>query len=137
MMKPREQRSSLRGFFQSRLFLVLTTLVLFLITFSYIRAYYEDYQVRQKIKELQDQVQSLEGKKLESLHILQYVNSENFIEDKARTELNLKKPGENVVFVDGVTSVSTTKPVLEDTVDEPHLSNPLKWWYYFTHQQQK
>lgn len=137
MMKPRGQKSSLRDFFQSRLFLVLTSVALFLITFSYIRAYYEDYQVRQKIEELQTQVQSLEGKKLQSLQLLQYVNSDNFIEEKARTELNLKKPGENVVFVDGVTSVSTTKASAGVTVDEPHLSNPRKWWYYFTHQEIK
>jgi len=133
-MKTRDQKSAWRRFFQSRLFLVVTGLLLVLIAFSYIRAYYQDYQVRQKIQELQEQVQSLEGKKLESLQILQYVNSENFIEEKARTELNLKKPGENVVFVEGVASASTTEPVVNSPVDEPVLSNPLKWWYYFTHQ---
>lgn len=134
-MKTRDQKSGWRRFFQSRLFLVVTTLVLILIGFSYVRAFYEDYQVRQKIKELQEQVHALEGKKLESLQILQYVTSDNFIEEKARTELNLKKPGENVVFVDGIASVSTTEIQATAPVDEPHLSNPMKWWYYFTHQE--
>ncbi len=134
-MKTRDQKSGWRRFFQSRLFLVVTTLILILIGFSYVRAFYEDYQVRQKIKELQEQVHSLEGKKLESLQILQYVTSDNFIEEKARTELNLKKPGENVVFVDGIASVSTTEIQATAPVDEPHLSNPMKWWYYFTHQE--
>lgn len=133
-MKNREQKSAFGRFFQSRLFFVVIILALILITLSYARAYYEDYQVRQKIHELEDQVHSLEGKKLESLQLLQYVNSNNFVEEKARTELNLKKPGENVIFVDGMSTVSTTAP-LAAPVDEPRLSNPMKWWYYFTHQE--
>lgn len=122
----------MRRFFQSRLFLLVTSLALILIGFSYAKAYYEEYQVQQKIKELQDQVHSMESKKFESLQLLQYVNSNNFIEEKARTELNLKKPGENVIFVDGVPTVSTT-PAAPAPVDEQRLSNPVKWWYYFTH----
>lgn len=133
-MRNKEKQSVVRRFFQSRLFLLTTSVALLLIAFSYGRAYYEEYQVQQKIRELEQQVQSLEGKKLESLQILQYVNSNNFIEEKARTELNLQKPGENVVFVDGVPTVSTT-PALAAPVDEQRLSNPLKWWYYFTHHQ--
>lgn len=130
-MKNPEQKSVLRRFFQSRLFLIVTSLALVFITFSYARAYYQEYQVRQKIKELEAQVQSLEGKKLESLKILEYVTSNNFIEAKARTELNLKKPGEKVVFIDDLTNLTTSTSTIV-AVDEKRLSNPLKWWYYFS-----
>ncbi len=134
-MKRKDQKSAWRRFFESRLFLVCASLVLILVVVSYARAYYEDYEVRQKIQEYENQIRSLEGKKFESLQILQYVQSENFIEEKARTELNLKKPGENVAFIEGV---PTTQPAEESRVqvpvDEVVLSNPMKWWYYFTHQ---
>ncbi len=136
-MKHKDQQSVIRRFFQSRLFLVITSLILLLIGFNYGRAYYEEYQVQQKIRELEQQVQSLQGKKLESLELLQYVKSDNFIEEKARTELNLKKPGENVVFVEGVPTVSTTPSLPSQPVDEYPLSNPQKWWYYFTRTQEK
>lgn len=129
-MKNQEQKSTLRRFFRSRLFLVTTGLALFLISFSLIRAYYEDYQVNQKIQELSGQVRSLEGKKLKSLQVLEYVASNNFIEEKAKLELNLRKPGENVIFVEGITVASSSSAV--PTATEPVLSNPLKWWHYFT-----
>ncbi len=135
IMKRKDQKSMWRRFFESRLFLVCSIVILVFVIMSYARAYYEDYEVRQKIQELEKQVQSLEGKKLESLQILQYVKSDNFIEEKARTELNLKKPGESVVFVEGVIPTQVPQATNETApVDEPTLSNPMKWWYYFSHQ---
>ena len=131
-MKEGQSQSGFGRFFRSRLFLIILCIIFFLLAISYGRAYYQDYQVRQKIKKLEWQVSELEGKKLESMQILQYVASGNFIEDKARTELNLKKPGENVIFVNGFPKITTA--TLTESVDERPLRNPMKWWYYFTHQ---
>lgn len=132
-MIKKDQKSFFGRFFQSRLFFVIMFLLLLFISISFVRAYYEDHQVREKIRELESEVQGLEGKKIDSLQMLQYVKSSDFIEQKARTELNLKKPGEKVIFVDGIVSVSSTIESSQP-VDENRLSNPMKWWYYFTHQ---
>lgn len=132
-MIQKEQKSAFGRFFQSRLFFVVIFLALLFISLSFVRAYYEDYQVREKIRELEGQVRELEGKKIDSLQMLKYVKSDDFLEEKARTELNLKKPGEKVIFVDGIVSPTSTKSGAQP-VDEKRLSNPMKWWYYFTHQ---
>jgi len=83
-------------------------------------------------------VRGLETKKLESMEILKYVVSGSYVEDKARTELNMKKPGENVIFIEnlGQTDSSTMQQnnYTDVHVDESLLSNPRKWWYYFIHQ---
>lgn len=131
-MRNKDQKSFFVRFFQSGVFFVVIFLFLTFIIISFVRAYFEDYQVREKIQELQSQVHSVEGKKIESLRMLEYVKSDRFIEEKARTELNLKKFGENVVFVEGLSTVSSTFRGVEP-VDENRLSNPMKWWYYFTH----
>lgn len=131
-MVNRTGQSAFRRFFASRIFLVVVILALLAVAFGYARAYYQDYRVRQEINQLQEEAGKLEKKKLESMEILKYVTSPEFIEEKARTELNLKKPNEQVIILNGqedFVGVSSTKPA----VDEKPLSNMAKWWYYFIH----
>lgn len=131
-MRNKTQQSKIAQILQSRIFLFCLLGIAVLVAFSYMRAYYQDYKIRQEIQALEEEVRSLEQKKIESLEILQYVQSDAFVEEKARTELQLKKPGEKVIIYD--TPVSESR----DDVDESlytHLtqaSNPIKWWYYFT-----
>jgi len=126
----KQKQSALRRFFGSRLFLILALVCAILIAFGYARAYYQDYKVRQEITALQDDVKRLEHKKLESMEILKYVTSQAFVEEKARTELNMKKPGENVMIVKS--QVEIENKGMEEPVEKYTLNNPIKWWYYFT-----
>lgn len=106
--------------------------VFLLFAFNFGRAYYQNFQVRQEIKELEAQVKGLETKKLESLEILKFVSSDDYVEEKARTELHMKKPGEKVLILN-------TKQYESDMNNKKKelniLTNPKKWFYYFiTHQ---
>lgn len=128
----RQSEHSLRQFFASRSFLIVSLIVAVLVAISFARAYYEDYKVRQEIKNLQEEVKQLEKKKFDSIELLKYVSSNNFVEEKARTELNLKKSGENVVFIKD--SVPEEEVIAEEeSQGRSYLSNAKKWWYYFTH----
>ncbi|MBU2542821.1 septum formation initiator family protein [Patescibacteria group bacterium] len=128
-MKKRDS-SKLKRFFGSRLFLMLALIFAIIVAFGYARAYYQDYKIRQEIRLLQEEVKHLEHKKLDSLEILKYVTSPAFVEEKARTELNLKKPGENVIVING--QFNEEENELNDPVEKQVLNNPIKWWYYFT-----
>lgn len=132
-MSMQRAQSPVRRFFTSRLFLIVILVVAIFLAINYARAYYQEYKVKQEISALREEVKHLEQKKIESLKILQYVTSDAFVEEKARTELNLKKPGEKVVVISGG---DEQKRSGEQGVDEPktrYLSNPIKWWYYITH----
>ncbi len=117
----------------SRWFLLLLLAITLIIAISYARAYYQDYKVRQQISALETEVLNLQRKKLVSLDILKQAETEQFLEEKAKTELNLKKLGEHVLVIPDIqpelaqTAVNTST----QAVDEPVLSNPRKWWYYF------
>lgn len=118
----------------SRGFLLILLGVAIIIAIGYARAYYEDYTVRREITRLQEEVKALEKKKFASLELLQYARSENFLEDKARTELNLKKEGERVLVIPGIEPAPPKKlieNITPERVDTKPLSNPVKWWYYF------
>lgn len=130
-MNRRQEQSLVRRFFASRMFLFVAFVLAIMVAFGYARAYYQDYKIRQNIKSLQEELRGLENKKLESMEILKYVVSPEFVEEKARTELNMKKPGENVVIVDGLVLADREK--VEDKITPSYdLKNPIKWWYYFT-----
>ncbi|MBP9761012.1 MAG: septum formation initiator family protein [Candidatus Magasanikbacteria bacterium] len=129
----RNKEHPFRRFFASRLFLVVCLVVIALVAVSYARAYYQDYTVRKEIAALQEEIQQLQKKRLDSLSLLEYVQDDAFVEEKARVELHMKKPGEQVLFLDTSTLPQEVVSTTPKTVGGQVLSNPVKWWYYFTH----
>lgn len=131
---PKETPRAFERVLLSRWFLLCLLVAAIIIAVSYARAYYQDYKVRQQIAALETEVLNLQRKKLVSLDLLKQAGTEQFLEDKAKTELNLKKEGEQVLVIPDIKSETPQNIVVTTTiaVDEPALSNPRKWWYYFT-----
>lgn len=127
---PHSKERGFRRFFGSRLFLLLGLLVAMLFAFGFARAYYQDYKIRRQIEALQEEVQTKSNRKLELLELIKWVNSPEFAEEKARTELNMKEPGEEVLVITNLDN-GGQKELLPGAEDIP-LNNPIKWWYYFT-----
>lgn len=128
---PKEKQSAFERVLLSRWFLFTLLIVMIIVAVGYARAYYADYQVRAQISALEKEVQNLQKKKFNSLELLERAKTENFLEEKAKTELNLKKPGENVLIIPEI-KTQANEELTTEPVDEDRLSNPLKWWYYFT-----
>ena len=121
-----------RNFFWSRWFLAIGFLVVIFVITAFARAFYEDYQVRQEIARLQEDVKRLEVKKLSTLDALAYVKSEDFIEEKARLELNLAKPGEQIGLIPNVAGIKVGQKN-DNMLEFKNLANPIKWLNYFLH----
>jgi len=134
-MPAKPEQSWFKRFFASRLFLIAVLAVVMFIAVGYARAYYQDKKIRDEIAALEIEVRNLETKKIESLEILDYVTSDDFIEEQARKELNMKKPGENIVIIDQSHQVPDVQERASADQDYTHLNNLTKWWYYFTHKQ--
>jgi cell division protein DivIC len=120
-----------KNFFSSQIFVVIVAIVAVMVVFEYARAYYQDYQVRQEIAYLEDQAKKMESKKVELLEVLKYVKSDNFVEEKARTELNLVKPGEQVVVIPQAKE-NRNRQENEAVVRLKNISNYQKWLNYFS-----
>lgn len=121
-------------FFRSRWFLLGIFVLTALAIFAFGRAYYQGYQVRQEIARLQEEARRLEGKKIETLELLQYAQTKDFVEEKARTELNMIKPGEKVAVVAKNTGATSSGQENAEVVKSINLSNFKKWWRFFTGQ---
>lgn len=120
-----------KNFFSSQIFVIIIAIVAVMVVFEYARAYYQDYLVRQEIAYLEDQAKKMESKKVELLEVLKYVKSDNFVEEKARTELNLVKPGEQVMVVPQV-NTEPNRQENEAVVRLKNIPNYKKWLNYFS-----
>lgn len=118
--------------FYSRWFLPALFLMAILLVVSYVRAYYQEYEVRQQIEALKSEISSMQTKKIETIELLKYSSSTDFVEEKARTELNLIKPGEKVAFISNLSAGD--KSIGQSNSNLVKLSlinNPIKWFKFF------
>ncbi len=122
--------NSWKNFFSSKIFILIVAIVAGMVVFEYARAYYQDYLVRQEIAYLEDQTKKLEAKKMELLDVLKYVKSDSFAEEKARTELNMVKPGEQVLVVSQLAS-ENGRQEKNPVVKWDNIPNYKKWLKYF------
>ncbi len=120
-----------KNFFSSQIFVIIVAIVAVMVVFEYARAYYQDYLVRQEIAYLEDQAKKMESKKVELLEVLKYVKSDNFVEEKARTELNLVKPGEQVMVVPQASN-EPNRQENEAVVRLKNIPNYKKWLNHFS-----
>ena len=119
-----------KNFFSSQIFVVIVAIVAAMVIFQYARAYYQEYLVRQEIAYLEEQANKMAARKVELLEVLKYVKSDSFVEEKAHTELNLVKPGEQVVVLPQNQDMGN-RQATEGVVRLEHISNYRKWLNYF------
>ncbi len=117
--------------FYSRWFLLALFGLSVLLTFYYVRAYYQEYVVRSEIDTLHEEVRDLEVKKLQTIEVLKYIQSPAFVEEKARTELNLLKPGEKMAIIPSGSFQNSTRQPEHDLLKWSNVKNPIKWFKFF------
>jgi cell division protein FtsB len=122
-------RRAWKHFFYSNIFLGLVIGALVLVAISLGRVYFQNRQVENEIAHLQSEAKRLEAKRLETLDTLRYVDSAAFVEERARTQFNLVRPGESVAVLSGTLATSAVSQVEQKI--EPPRSNPSKWFRVF------
>jgi len=123
------RKKPLKQFLISRWFFLIAVLLTLFVIIAFSRAFYRDYEIRQEIQSLQDEVARLETKKVDTLDILSYVKSDEYAVEKARTELNMVNPGEKMMIVNGEKNVGQENMVVVKSKNDK--SNLKKWWEFF------
>lgn len=128
-----DQNGKWSKFYYSRWFLIVIIILIFFSAFVFARAYFQDYQVQAEIERLKNEAASLQAKKIDTLELLKYVQTPEFAEEKARTELNMVKPGEKTIIIKtGSDALDSIGQVDKKMVESNSISNPIKWWRLFT-----
>ncbi|MFA5184486.1 MAG: septum formation initiator family protein [Patescibacteria group bacterium] len=113
----------------SQRFLAIIGLVfLVVIIFPLARTYSQRRLVEQEIADVQAQIQDFESQNQQLKDLITYLQSDQSLEEQARLNLNLKKPGEAVVVVEN--KIAGVNEIAAATADSAE-GNLAKWWHYF------
>jgi hypothetical protein len=96
---------------------------------------YRGWKVDQEIQALEDQADELEGRNKRLMEIAQSLGSPERMEVEARKRLGMRKPGEQVVVLEGMSASGSWETQMQlDVVPEKAetpRSNPELWLDYF------
>lgn len=113
----------------SQRFLAIIGLVfLVAIIFPLARTYSQRRLVEKEISDVKSQINEFENQNQQLKDLITYLQSEQSLEEQARLNLNLKKPGEAVVVIEGE---SNRVAPISSATSSTESSNLAKWWKYF------
>jgi len=117
------------------LFLIANLAILFVVGISTIRETYLGWTVDREIQALEQKAQALEGRRTQLANLADQMRTPQYIEKEARAKLNLQKPGEHVIILEGISATQTAWAVdiaVQPTPAVVYKTNPEQWWDYFT-----
>ena len=116
----------------SKTVLLAGLLLLLLFSDNFIRSRSGNRAINREISSLETEMSQLERDNSRLAELIKYLNSPAYLEEKARTDLGLRKPGERAVIVpDTGTSPAAEAANASTSTTSPATSNPGRWWRYF------
>ena len=127
-------------FSKAKLIVIIGFILLALIAVPLVRKINQKRALDSEIQVLSEQATRLEQKNSDLQDVMGYLESSGFAEKEARLNLDLKKPGEQVVVIKGNRNATSTAentnsvfsvPGLDKEVAAPYVSNAQRWRNYF------
>ncbi len=131
--------------FSSRTWLTVGVIgIILLVAFAFVREYVRNIDIATELDRMEAENAALNTQHLASLQLIAQLSTETAVEAESRNKLNLAKPGETMYVVEdgaaeeGIEGISRGNAGIEGNegvdvsiADDPALSNPVKWFYYF------
>lgn len=116
--------------------------ILILVFFPLAKNIKQRQKIDKEIQELEAEIKSIENKNSGLKEMIEYLESDRFLEEQARLNFGLKKSGENVAVVElegekgSASSAELSNQPIFDTAGirkqkQTELNNPARWWSYF------
>ena len=117
----------LSRFFRGQALLTVIGLVLLaFVTVPIVENVVKNYRANEEIKKLQNDVKTLEAKNFKFDELAREMQSDKYVEEQARLNMDLKKPGEQVaVVLNDVTTTSSINPSNNDLYNVPDTKKAL------------
>lgn len=127
-----KEKKTLKRIFSSKLFLLVVFVLVIFLLLALGKNFIKRYQVNREIARLEAEIGKLETGNQELTDLIDYLNTDFFVEEEARLKLGLSKDGENTVIVpDSLTGSNQLDVSSQTGYNEKALNNPQKWWQYF------
>lgn len=138
MRNQRSKKPFLIKIIFSKIFLILSCLILALLFGVVAKKMAQNYSINKEIKNLEMSVAKLEKKNNEFNELINYLNTDRFVEEEARTKLGLRKAGESVIIIsseEGYVADDDNKilKLHSETINKKEniQKNYYLWWQYF------
>lgn len=116
-------------FFSNQRFLAIIGLgFLLFLAFPLARTYSQRRIVEREIIEMKKQISDYEAQNQQLKELASYLQSDQSLEEQARVNLNLKKPGEEVIVIEDAKNMAVQSDVADNASE---VSNLVKWWQYY------
>jgi cell division protein FtsB len=125
-----QQKGTVKKFFYSKSFLLIGVLFLFILFAANAKAYLKQRAILEEIESNTAAIDQLRKNNGDLKIILEKVKSNSYVEEVARTSMNMVKPGENQIIIikdDKKNSGQDGSGMLKSS----NISNPRQWWNYF------
>ena len=120
---------------------IVGLIIILLIVIPLVKNIRQRNKINNEIKSLENDIKELGNDNYELRGLIDYLESDQFVEEQARLNLGLKKQGEKVIVVEDSRDVSgnidTTSdsmikiPWLEKNISRDNITNTQKWLVYF------
>lgn len=117
-----------RLFNNQRFLAIIGLIFLVMIIIPLVRTYSQRRLVEKEINEVKQQIDDFESQNQELKDLVAYLQSDQSLEEQARRNLNLKKPGEQVIVIEDK-ALNTASTSASSSGEEG--GNLGKWWRYF------
>ena len=112
--------------FKQQIYAVLLIVLIVLICFPLVRNWRQKAAVEDEISGFKAEISAKEADNQRLQGMISYLQSDASLEETARLNLGLKKPGENVAVIKEEESTSSVQAASSDTESNYH-----KWFKYF------
>ena len=120
-------------------------LVIIFISIPLAKNVSKNYNINKEVVKLEEEIDRLKDKNSELGNMIDYLKSDQFIDEQAKLNLNYKKAGEELVVINSkeeqaAKASSELKNIyniqgLNKQIIEKEITNPKKWGYYFFNQE--
>lgn len=125
---PKPNNFFYRLFSSQRFLAILSLTFLIILLFPLAKTYTQKKLMEKEISDIQEEIAVYQKTNQELKEMISYLESDQSLEEQARLNLNLKKPGEQVIVIDD--SKNSVDTGISTTTGEI-VSNFTKWWRYF------
>ncbi len=115
-----------RNFFGPQILALLCLLFLFFTLFPLAKNYNRKRVIDQEIEDLKKEISEFDRQNDDLKELLNYLQSDNYVEEQARLSFGQKKDGEEVIVIDNLISDKVSQPEIVDPAP-----NWQKWLNYF------
>jgi len=126
-----QKRSLFFKVFSSKIFFIIFLIIVIYLSINVYQEIRQRLEIKKEITDLKREIDNLTNENNQLSDLVEYFETEEYIESVSREKLGYKKPGEKIIVVTEGDSVGEGHILGEPLSADQKDSNIKLWWNYF------